>query len=180
MISSSCLLACVARERDGVEAGAADGTVAEQGVEREAAFAPTLREARIFQNGQHQAVVSGLLHLNVANGRGDGGGASERCRERRRACAVNVSRAAPIETFFMGAGERIDAHVGPAGILVYATGEFLNIPRFPCPSASINRWRAVAKSGAPWKAASDRVGGFERDGELIGRSRCGRKRGKRE
>ena len=62
----------IAGERNGIEAGSANGGIGEQAFERDTAFAPALRKARIFQNRQHQAVVAGLLHLNVFDGGGNG------------------------------------------------------------------------------------------------------------
>ncbi len=62
------LLGDVAGERHGIEAGAADGAVAEKGVDGDVAFAPALGEAGVFEDGEHEAVVADALDVNVADG----------------------------------------------------------------------------------------------------------------
>src|ERR1700753_3548379 len=67
----------VAGEWDGVEAGAADGALAEEGVDGDVAFAPALGKAIVFEDGDHEAVVAGALDVDVADGGGESGGGGE-------------------------------------------------------------------------------------------------------
>jgi len=76
----------VARKRNGVEAGAADCGVGEQAFEGDAALAPAFGEARVFEDGKHEAVVAGLLDGDGFDGGGDGGRGGERSGGTKRLC----------------------------------------------------------------------------------------------
>ena len=51
----------VAGERDGVEAGAADGGVGEEAVDVVGGLGPALREEFVFHDGDHEAGVADLF-----------------------------------------------------------------------------------------------------------------------
>ena len=54
----------VAGKRNGVEAGGADGGVAEELVEGEAALVPALGESRVFEDRKHHAGVTGAARAD--------------------------------------------------------------------------------------------------------------------
>src|SRR5690348_12266580 len=58
-------------KRNGVEAGGANGGVAEELVERETALVPTLRENGILQDGQHDAGIACAARANFFQRGGD-------------------------------------------------------------------------------------------------------------
>src|SRR5215472_6946352 len=62
----------VSRQRNGVQAGAADGGIGQQGVHRNASLGPALRKPSVFKDRKHQPVVAGLLHFHVLDSRSDG------------------------------------------------------------------------------------------------------------
>ena len=74
----------IAGQGHGVEAGAADGAVAEKSVDGDVAFAPALGEAVVFEDRNHEAVVAGALDVDVADGGGNGGGGGERAGRAER------------------------------------------------------------------------------------------------
>src|SRR6266704_638869 len=55
----------VAGQRDGVQPSAAHGGVSEQGIHGNASLGPTLRQARIFKDRQHQPGIARLFHFHV-------------------------------------------------------------------------------------------------------------------
>src|ERR1700733_4695460 len=122
------LLGGVAGEWDGVEAGAADGAVAEEAIDGDIAFAPTLGEALVFEDRNHEAVVAGALHVDVANGGGDSGGRGGRAGGAERLLRA-IFESGTDGDVFRGRGRKIDADVGPAGVAVDALRKRFDVER---------------------------------------------------
>src|SRR5579871_2130856 len=159
------LLGGAAGEGHGVEAGAADGAVGEQAVDGDVAFAPALREAFVFEDGNHEAVVAGALDVNVANGGGDSSGGGERAGGAEGLLREFLKSGADGDVFH-GRGGKIHANVGPALVTVDALRDAFNVEsgfgegvgEFLARGVEILR---VLEDGI------DGVGRFESDGELM-------------
>ena len=78
------LLGDVTGQWHGIQSGAANGGIGQQGIDIVGAFAPTLRQSRIFHDGQHQADITYLLDFDRAHRASDerrrrhGAGGAER------------------------------------------------------------------------------------------------------
>src|SRR5437773_302450 len=118
----------VARQWDGVQPGAAHGGVGEQRVHGNASLGPALREARVFEDRQHQPGVAGLLHFHILYGGGDGGCCGQRAAHAEGLLGQVFDGHADRGVFCRrGRGGKIDAHVGPAALRVHAPGVVLDV-----------------------------------------------------
>src|SRR5579871_2895681 len=156
-------------KRNGIEAGATDGGIRKQAGESDAAFAPALGQARIFQDWKHQAVVAGLLDGNVTNSGGDSACGGE--SSRRAEGLIN-------EVFDCGSdgnvpewrGRKIHADVGPTGFAVNAKRVTLDFHDLVGEHAG-EFCAGIVNVGGAAKRFGDDICGFEADGELMAETR---------
>ncbi len=159
------LLGGVAGERHGVEAGAADGAVGEEAVDGDVAFAPALCEAVVFEDRNHEAVVTRALHVNVADGGGDGGGCGKRAGGAEGLLREFFEGGADGDVFH-GRRGKIHADVGPAHVAIDALRDAFDVEggfgecvgEFLAGGVEV---LGILEDGV------NGVGGFERDGELV-------------
>src|SRR5208337_2541441 len=147
------------------EAGAADGGIAQQSIKRNQAVVPALGKARILEDGEHQAGISGFARANVLKCGSDRGNSGERAAGPDGLVRERFDGGANGSVFCRGGGE-IEAQVDPALLAVDAAGEFLDI------EGLLNEEVEQAAPGrgnirSILKGRGDGVGRFQTDGELV-------------
>src|SRR5579863_4225960 len=152
-------------KRNSVEAGGADGGVAEKLVERDSALIPALGEQGIFKDGKHHAGIAGAARADFFQRGGDDADGGHGAAGAERLLGNGFDGCAD-GSAWRGCGRKIDAHVDPALLAVDAQCSVFDVKGGVVEGVhnlalGCGKIRSILRSGG------EQAGGGEADGELV-------------